>query len=259
MALLLLFAGLAAGAALLGAPLIALLAGFVAVALVVDLVFPITGMLRVDSQHAFQQLVWQRRREALGKRRPWRHDHSRLELLPSQLEERANRRHLGVEPIPLDSIIGTVEPDKAASFDHAFRPPTWSRGRWELMWMARRHGDPLPPISVYRMHGRHYVIDGHHRVSVERSLDATHIDADVIELLPITTAPRAPTQLARSRSSRPRGVPAALLFLAIGLALTLLSGAFAPIAGYVLIIAACAFIGRGLGTPVHTGLQDHRQ
>ncbi len=50
-----------------------------------------------------------------------------------------------------------------------------------------------------------------------------------------------------------------MLLLAIGLALTLLSGAFAPVAGYVLIIAACAFIGRGLGTPVHIGLKDHRQ
>jgi hypothetical protein len=50
-----------------------------------------------------------------------------------------------------------------------------------------------------------------------------------------------------------------MLFLAGGLALTLLSGVLAPVAGYVLIIAACALIGRGLGTPVHTGLKDYRQ
>ena len=237
---------LSAGAVLLGVPLLALVAGFAAVALVVDVVFPVTGFLRVDSQHAFQRLVWQRRREAFGKRRPWRHDHPCLEVLPGQLERSANRRHLGIQPIALDSIVGTIEPEKAVSFDHAFRPPVWSRGRWELMWMARRRGDSLPPILVYRIGERHYVIDGHHRVSVERSLDAENIDADVIEILPLSTDPGAPTAMAGTRSRqpdrvmhaqrrarsplwpsrmrrnawRPRGWPSLLLLLAIGLALT---------------------------------------
>ena len=42
----------------------------------------------------------------------------------------------------------------------------------------------LPPISVYRFEGRHYVRDGHHRVSVARALGQADIDADVTELLP---------------------------------------------------------------------------
>jgi hypothetical protein len=280
------FACLSAGGALFGAPLLALVAGFVAVALVIDCIFPVTGAVRIDAQHAFQRLVWQRRRESLRKRksRP-------LELLPSRLEEKASRRGLGVRPIPLDSIIGTVEPQKALAFDHAFRPPSWSRGRWELMWMARRRGESLPPISVYRLHGRHFVIDGHHRVSVERSLGAATIDADVIELLPLSANPAGVNRLPRTRSRRPfaqpapalrvrppgrgasprsssttggqtpslLGWPALLLYLAIALGLTLLSGAFGSVAGYVLIIAACAIIGRGLGSPMHTGLKDHRQ
>jgi len=281
-------ASVSAGAALLGTPLLALVAGFVAVALVIDFIFPVTGFLRIDSKHAFQRLAWQRRREGLAKR-SWGRDRRRLELLPSQLEQTARRRHLGIQPIPLDSIIGTTEPQKAVDFDHAFRPPSWSRGRWELMWMARRRGDSLPPISVYRLHGRHFVIDGHHRVSVERSLDAASVDADIIELIPLSANPGAPKHLPRSPSRQPLVQPAhmhahgpdasplspatterktkdpnewsaLLLLLAIGFALTLLSGAFAPVAGYVLIIAASAFIGRGLGSgPVHTGLKDHRQ
>lgn len=286
--LVLLFGSLSVGAALLGTALLALVAGFVAVALVIDFIFPVTGFLRIDSQHAFQRLAWQRRREGLAKRSLGR-DRPRLELLPSRLEHTARRRHLGIQPIALDSIIGTTEPQKAVDFDYAFRPPSWSRGRWELMWMARRRGGSLPPISVYRLHGRHFVIDGHHRVSVERSLDAACVDADVIELIPLSPnpdaakhPPRSPsrqplTQPAATHANGPRASPLApattkrktrdphewsalLLFLAIGFALTLLSGAFAPVAGYVLIIAACAFIGRGLGSgPVHTGLKDHRQ
>jgi hypothetical protein len=258
----LLFACMSAGAALLGAPLLALLGGFVAVSLAINFIFPVAGFLRIDAQHAFQRLVWQRRREALRKRRPWRRDHRGLELLPSQLEERASRRHLGIQPIPLDSIIGTTEPQKAASFDHAFRPPTWSRGRWELVWMARRRGGALPPISVYRLHGRHYVIDGHHRVSVERSLRAASIDADVTVLAPLAVNPGAPNHLPTSPPRKawgPRGSRAVLLFLAGGLALTLLSGALGEVAGYVLIIGACALVGRGLGIPVQAGLKDYRQ
>lgn len=264
----LLFACVSAAAAVLGAPLLALVAGFVAIAVLIDYAFPVTGFLRADSQHAFQRLVWQRRRETLRQR-----TRRGLELLPSRLEETARRRHLGVQPIPLDSVIGTVEPQKAVAFDHAFRPPGWSRGRWELIWIARHRGASLPPISVYRLHGRHFVIDGHHRISVERSLDATSIDADIIELLPPGPDPGAPNHHPRSRPRQPlvessatghrtwspRGWPALLVCLAVGLALTFLSGDFAPVAGYVLIIAACAFIGGGLGSPMHTGFKDYRQ
>ena len=48
--------------------------------------------------------------------------------------------------------------------------------------MAARRGAPLPPISVYRLGDRHYVDDGHHRVSVARALGMAAIDAEVTEL-----------------------------------------------------------------------------
>src|SRR6202011_1910399 len=120
--------------------------------------FPMTGNERVDAQHSFQRLVWQRRRAA---GRGHRHERGRLELLPSELHTSANRRHLGEQAIPLDSITGTVEPEKAAAFDRAFRPPKWSRGRWERMWIAVSRGDSLRPISVLRVEDRHFFIDGH--------------------------------------------------------------------------------------------------
>jgi hypothetical protein len=62
--LVLLFACVSAGAALLGTPLLALIGGFVAVALSIELIFPVTGFLRIDSQHAFQRLLWQHRRRS---------------------------------------------------------------------------------------------------------------------------------------------------------------------------------------------------
>lgn len=94
----------------------------------------------------------------------------------------AERRGLGVLPIPVDSIVGTVDPHKAEAFDAEFRPPRYGRERWSQMYHAVQIGSELPPISVYRFEGRHYVRDGHHRVSVARALGAADIDAEVTEL-----------------------------------------------------------------------------
>jgi hypothetical protein len=43
-------------------------------------------------------------------------------------------------------------------------------------------GDELPPIDVYKLDDTYYVIDGHHRVSVARSLGRDTINARVIEV-----------------------------------------------------------------------------
>jgi hypothetical protein len=253
----------------------------------IDSLFPLTGFLRADARHAFQQLVWQRRREALGRWSRRRRHASHLELLLLEVEQTARRRRVGIESISLDSIIGSVEPERAVAFDRAFRPPDWSRGRWELMWLACRQGDSLPPISVYRLSGRHFVIDGHHRVSVARSLGATSIDADVIELQALgnnrgleTRPPRSRALLPRLRDHArpPNDVPPPasanaksrelgtgqvpvrrVLFCALGLGLALLAGALAPVPAYVVILAACVFIGRGFGMPDTTGLRHHHQ
>ena len=52
-----------------------------------------------------------------------------------------------------------------------------------------------------------------------------------------------------------------LMPLMVGLALVLSSGAFPPVIAYILILAACVFIGRGLGNFLRStpGLKDHRQ
>ena len=95
-----------------------------------------------------------------------------------------------MQTIAIDSIVGTSDRHKAEAFDHAFRPPDWSRGRWTEMCHAAQHGTELPPISVYRVGESHFVRDGHHRVSVARALGAGSIDAHVVELLgsqPVST------------------------------------------------------------------------
>ncbi len=95
---------------------------------------------------------------------------------------RRGEQELGLRVIALDSVVGTV--DRTKDFDRSFRPTSSRvRGRWERIAQAMRRGDPLPPISVYRIGDLHFVRDGHHRVSVARALGRNDIDAYVTEVL----------------------------------------------------------------------------
>jgi hypothetical protein len=88
---------------------------------------------------------------------------------------------LGLQTIPLDSIVGTV--DRTRDFDRGFRPTsTRVRGRWQRIAAAQRRGESFPPISVYRIGDLHFVRDGHHRVSVAKSLGREDIDAYVTQV-----------------------------------------------------------------------------
>jgi hypothetical protein len=165
----------AAGVALGGFP--GFLAGFVGALLGIDRL--------LDRMHGFGG--WgmdaaERRFDRLARER--RRRPSQLAYLAEDtgVAAVAKRRRLGVQPIAVDSIVGTVDPHKADAFDVDFRPPPYARGRWSQMCHAVESGSELPPISVYRLGDRHYVRDGHHRVSVARALGAADIDADVTEL-----------------------------------------------------------------------------
>ena len=140
---------------------------------------------------AARDFTRQRRREALARIA------ARLRSVPGSAEStlpfdqvvsalgRRGERDLGVRTIPIGSVVGTVDrrPD---SFDRAFRPRSPElRVRWERIAAARRRGEPLPPIHVYRVGDLHFVIDGHHRVSVARAFGDPVIDAHVRE---VTTA-----------------------------------------------------------------------
>ena len=98
----------------------------------------------------------------------------------------------GVREIPVDKIVGSVAPDfKSGDFDPAFLPLNRRmRERWTRIYQAMVEGDELPPIDVYKVDDRYYVIDGHHRVSVARNLDRPTITARVINVK--TRAPVSP-------------------------------------------------------------------
>jgi hypothetical protein len=94
---------------------------------------------------------------------------------------RTGERRLGLQVIQLDSIVGTV--DRSREFDRRFRPTSGQvRERWQRLALAQRRGESVPPIEVYRIGDMHFVVDGHHRVSVAHALGLKTIDAYVTEV-----------------------------------------------------------------------------
>jgi hypothetical protein len=161
----------------------AVLLVLMALVLLLDAVVPVPGASRSVADARFRALVRERRRtERLRRLR--RRAPDRLDVLDDRAgwASTAGRRALGIELISIDSVTGTLEPHRARTFDRAFRPEPAAAEHWKRLWLAQAHGASLPPISVYRVDGRHVVRDGHHRLSVARDHGLQSIEADVVEL-----------------------------------------------------------------------------
>ena len=144
-----------------------------------------TGSPRTDAQFDFSRARRQRALSKLAER--LRREPTDIDLiLPFeevvQALGRRGQRSLGLRTVPLDSIVGTV--DRGRDFDRNFRPRSSTlRPRWERVAAAWRRGEPMPPIDVFRIGELHFVKDGHHRVSVARTLGHETIEAYVTEVV----------------------------------------------------------------------------
>jgi hypothetical protein len=143
-----------------------------------------TGFPRADAEHDFLRA---RRRQVLSRLANWlrREPDDVNIMLPFKEVVEAlgyqGERRLGLRVIKLDSIVGSV--DRGRDFDRRFRPTSGRvRERWERLALAARRGEDIPPIEVYRIGELHFIIDGHHRVSVAHSLGLSTIDAHVTEV-----------------------------------------------------------------------------
>ena len=152
-----------------------------------------TGLLWVDVEDDFNRA---RRRQVLARLAGWLRgqprDVGRILLLDEVVAALGWRgeRYLGLQTIPLDTVAGTV--DSRRDFDRKFRPTSNRvRPRWERLDLAQRRGVFLPPIDVYRVGDLHFVMDGHHRVSVAVATGQKTIEAHVTEVL--TRMPAAGT------------------------------------------------------------------
>ncbi len=140
-----------------------------------------SGSPRVDAESDFMKVRRHQTLSALAARLRNDTDDVVQSMSFDQVVEALGRRaesYLGTKVIPLDAIVGSV--DKVRDFDRRFRPTSGrSRERWERLSRASRTGEVIPPIDVYQVGDVYFVRDGHHRVSVARSLRLKVIEASV--------------------------------------------------------------------------------
>jgi hypothetical protein len=103
-------------------------------------------------------------------------------LLSFPEKERANipnRKYLGVTEIPIEKVVGSISRNN--DFDHKFRPLKSNlRERWVNVYTSLE-AENWPPIRVHKIGEIYYVEDGHHRVSVARTMGKAFIPAEVWE------------------------------------------------------------------------------
>ncbi|MBN6036722.1 chromosome partitioning protein ParB [Amycolatopsis sp. 195334CR] len=143
-----------------------------------------TGFPRADAESDFLRA---RRRQVLSRLANWlrREPDDVNIMLPFHEVVDAlgwvGERRIGSRVIQLSSIVGSV--DRGRDFDRRFRPTSGRvRERWERLALAARRGESIPPIEVYRIGELHFIIDGHHRVSVAHAMGLGTIDAQVTEV-----------------------------------------------------------------------------
>lgn len=88
--------------------------------------------------------------------------------------------YVGVQPIPVKDVVGTL--GRTGDFDREFLPRRREmEDRWRSVETAIGEGK-FPPIQVYELDGRYFVVDGHHRVAIARQQGMEYIDAEVTRL-----------------------------------------------------------------------------
>jgi hypothetical protein len=95
--------------------------------------------------------------------------------------------YVGVRPIRVADVVGTVS--RVEDFDRDFLPKRSKiQERWRSVEGSFPEGD-FPPIVVYELDGRYFVVDGHHRVAIARQRGIEFIDAEITRLRSRTKLP----------------------------------------------------------------------
>jgi hypothetical protein len=90
------------------------------------------------------------------------------------------RVYRGTRTVPVGLVRGSV--GRCSEFDGGFMAVKASvEERWKRIDRAFHRGEILPPVSLYKLGGFYFVLDGHHRVSVARYHGVEWLDAEVTE------------------------------------------------------------------------------
>lgn len=121
-----------------------------------------------------------------------------VDLLPfEQVRAGLRLRHVvdrGTRDVPLARIVGTL--GRGREFNRAFLPRERTlRERWRAVAKMAESQDGFQPVELYLVGDAYFVVDGHHRVSVARAMNASTIEAHVTEFVtPLLVTPDASTE-----------------------------------------------------------------
>ncbi len=90
-----------------------------------------------------------------------------------------SQHEAGLQSVPIRLIRGTE--GRSGDFDRNFHPLSdKTRDRWLSIYRAEADGLEMPAVELIRKGDCYYVRDGHHRISVARSMGREYVDARVI-------------------------------------------------------------------------------
>ena len=99
-----------------------------------------------------------------------------------------SRLSLGIMPIPLDRVIGSVSRGRSYAFAEGFLPILEAgsefAAKWERLCESVEQSGVNQPVTVLEYLGNYYAIEGNKRISVMKYLNARDIEADVTRVYP---------------------------------------------------------------------------
>jgi hypothetical protein len=131
--------------------------------------------------HQFAQELYQKARERAGWQAVWawlwrRPRHlADLNAIREGLKCRGSHP-AGIRLVPIRRIIGSE--GRRGDFDRQFNPLNRGlKARWQSVAIARYQGVVLPLVELIQIGDDYFVRDGHHRLSVARTLGQDDIEA----------------------------------------------------------------------------------
>lgn len=89
-----------------------------------------------------------------------------------------SRCYSGLETVSIDMIQGSES--RSDDFDRNFNPiKKHEMHRWMKVAEIRLRGRSLPAVELIQIDDQYIVVDGHHRISVAKSLGEKYIEANV--------------------------------------------------------------------------------
>lgn len=144
------------------------------------------NLLHIKAERAYQKNLRRGKANHLKNKLLGRGGSSLKKFKEDKNEEQATKTftHSGTPKVNLADIVGSVSrPD---DFDQYFRPKNASStsSKWKNIYKVWHSSGNLPPLKLYRIKQDYYVEDGHHRVSVLRSLGVDQLESDITEYIP---------------------------------------------------------------------------